>query len=695
MFPESAKFVELPTNSGEESKEDERFWQRIDPIETIEKDSAEDVVFEIGKHKWTLGTKELRPVESTAVTATEVESEVRQPAIEATPISERLRRRIIKLLNEYKAIFKEELPVDNDTTATEMTIEIKDGETLPAPQRMRRRSQKEEEIIAEWVKKMLKHGFIEKANHVEHAAQLVVVQRNGKERICVDFRRLNDVTVKDVFPQRCADDILASFHGAKILSTMDATAGFHQILIALKSRDLTAFKVLNGCYRFVRMPFGLVNAPATFNSWLDQVFQGVDVQRYVDDLIVASRSEDDHIRQLRSVFERCRTHGVKLKPSKCNFACTECKVLGFLVSARGIRADPAKVEAIASYGTPRNRKELETFLGMVGFYRRFIRMLAAEDLHLREVSKRKPFVWTEAAAKEFARIKEEMAAETILTHPDMNKRFYVHCDASAYAIGAILLQESDNPNDNLNSNPNPNPNPNNGKLRVIEFYSRKLNSFERNYGISEKEGLALVSAVERWHHYLHGSEFSAITDHKPLLQLSRSTQPRLTRWRLRLSQYAFTIHWRTGKDHLAPDAMSRDPRLMVMKVDVEKQDKQEEGACQRWGNENAELLVRDQDLEHIRHMRAIDPQVMGNENEGWHNEPLREHKEQIHHFKEHKNFLQVAKEKELREKLIAERDKRRLLAEREVKKAAARKPIIETTLFQLSRPLEEGISKRP
>ena len=596
--------------------------------------------------------------------AVDLESEVRQPSEEITPISRGLRGRIIKLLNEYASIFKEELDAETEPVGNEMKIEIKEGEKLPSPQRMRRRSQKEEETIAEWIKKMLKHGFIEKANHVEHAAQLVVVQRNGKERICVDFRRLNEVTVKDIFPQRCADDILASFHGAKILSTMDATAGFHQITIAPASRDLTAFKVMNGCYRFIRMPFGLVNAPATFNSWLDEVFRGIEVQRYVDDLIVASRSEDDHIRQLRNVFERCKTHGVKLKPSKCNFGCYECKVLGFLVSARGIRADPAKVQAIISYGTPCNRKELETFLGMVGFYRRFVRMLAAEDLHLREVSKRKPFVWTEAAAKEFAKIKEEMAAETILTHPDMKKKFYVHCDASAYAIGAILLQEDDD-----------------GKLRVIEFYSRKLNSFERNYGISEKEGLALVSAVERWHHYLHGSEFSAITDHKPLLQLSKSTQPRLTRWRLRLSQYAFTIHWRSGKNHLAPDAMSRDPRLMLMKVDVEKQDKQEEGAYQRWGNENAEVLVREQDLEHIKHMRAIDSQTKENEGEGWHDEPLREHKEQLYHFREHRRFLQAAKEKELRDKLIAERDRRRSLAENKAEEAAARVPIIETTLF--------------
>ena len=166
---------------------------------------------------------------------------------------------------------------------------------------------------------------------------------------------------------------------------------------------------------------------------------------------------------------------------------------------------------------------------------------------MREVSRKRPFKWTEEANIEFEAVKREMEKNTLLTHPDKDGRFFVHCDASAFAIGAILLQEDSE-----------------GKLRVIEFYSRKLNTFERNYGVSEKEGLALVSAVERWHHYLHGCEFSVVTDHKPLIHLNKTAHPRLTRWRLRLSPYAFQISWKEGSTHSAPDAMSRDPSLNLL-----------------------------------------------------------------------------------------------------------------------------------
>ena len=536
---------------------EDKMWDRLDPTKEEKEETRVTKRVRFGDGDYIdIGFKlpESENIRPMGQTPEESEVRISQPK-RVTTISKTDKQRIADLIESYyEKIFQEELTGDTASNAEDFKIIIKNGERLPKPEKMRRRSRKEEEILSKWLKTLLKAGFIEKAHNVSHAAQPVIVYRNGKERVCIDFRRLNEVTVVDVFPQKSMDQILSGFCGKKIFSTMDATSGFNQVKISVESRNLTAFKCMFGCYRMVRMPFGLVNAPAHFNRWLDTVFHGLEVMRYVDDLVVASKTVDQHIAQLTSVFERCAASGVKLKMSKCLFGVEECKVLGFIVSADGIRADPDKVKAIKEFGAPRNKKEMQTFLGMVGFYRRFYRMLAADTTHLRRMTtaKGKGYEWTEEAKEEFQRVKDELARETLLFHPDPTRPFFVHCDASKYAIGAVLLQEKD------------------GKLKIVEFFSRKLTKHEINYAITEKEGLALVASVERWHHYLHGAEFDVLTDHQPLLKWSKMEQGRLRRWKLRLSPYAFKIRWKKGDEHIVPDAISRDPALVAFRISAEE-----------------------------------------------------------------------------------------------------------------------------
>jgi hypothetical protein len=306
--------------------------------------------------------------------------------------------KILRILKDYAELFNEEISIKDTNTAPDMNIVLKKGMSLPPPTKMRRRAPKEYCAIKEWLDKMKVKGFVEAAINVPHAAERVAVFRKEKWRICHDYRALNDVTQEDIFPQKSADEIFASMEGCRFFSIIDTNSGYNQMKIAVEDRDKTAFKTMNGTYRMIVMPFGLKNAPSHFNRWLDKVLKNIKAQRYVDDIIIATKTLDDHFKILADVLEACRINGVKLRTSKCTFLKTSIKVLGHIVSADGLKPDPEKVKAIREYGKPIKVKELKSFLGLLSYYRKFCRMLAEDTKNLREISNNKKqndkLIWT-------------------------------------------------------------------------------------------------------------------------------------------------------------------------------------------------------------------------------------------------------------------------------------------------------------
>ena len=488
------------------------------------------------------------------------------------------------IVEEFEREFADDLlNTELNTKAPPFKIDLKEGFRLERLRSgNRKRSPEEAQTIKDFVTKMSKAGLIEEAYNVPHAACLVLVKQKGKTRVCIDFRHLNEGTKEDLYPQERADQVLASFEGCKFLSTLDATSGYWQVPIAQESQHLVAFKCAQGTFKWTRLPFGLVNAPSHYNRWMTKVLDGLDVKRYVDDIIIASRTWQEHVDKLRQVLQRCREHGVKLKPSKCHIGMKEVQVLGHIVSSEGVRPDPMKTRAMAEMAPPTNVKELRTFLGMSSFYRKFCYNFSAKTDKMRKLLKKaSAWTWTEEHQKEFEEIKRALTSEDVcLRHPNLDEPFYLFVDASKQGIGAVLMQEDKSPGiQDEQTVPNAGQSDSEGepvlgtradtqendnsqlhmKLRVVEYWSRAVTEAESHYGITDLEGLGVVSAVEYWHPYIYGGEATVITDHKPLLAQVRSSNSRQIRWRLRLAPYRFSMRWMKGADHGAADGLSRDP----------------------------------------------------------------------------------------------------------------------------------------
>jgi hypothetical protein len=285
---------------------------------------------------------------------------------------------------------------------------------------------------------------------------------------------------------------------------------------------------------------------------MEKVLHGLPVKRYVDDIVVATDTWDEHLDLLKKVLERCREHGVKIKASKCNIGKAEVEVLGHIVGRAGIRPNPEKVKAIVSMPAPKTAAEVRTFLGCVSFYRRYCKDLSQCVLGMRQLlKKRAKWNWTDELQGEFDEAKRLLMSEDImLQHPDISRPFYIHVDASKKGIGAVLMQE-------VSGQEGEGKEDGEKHLRVVEYYSTLLKDGEKNYGITDLEGLGVVKAIERWHPYVYGGDLTVVTDHRPLLSMAKSNNARQIRWMLRLAPYSFKIRWKAGKDHGGPDCLSR------------------------------------------------------------------------------------------------------------------------------------------
>ena len=436
----------------------------------------------------------------------------------------------------------------------EIEHKIDTGDSPPVCQPLRRVPFSVRPKIRGMVDDMLQAGVVQESKSPWASPVVLVKKKDGGLRFCVDYRALNAVTRKDVFPMPRIDDMLDQLGGKKIFSTLDARTGYWQICMDPSSREKTAFATHNGLYEFRVMPFGVCNGPATFQRLMQQTLRGLGdfCNVYIDDMIIFSSTVEDHVRHLRLVFDRLRAVGLKLHPAKCDFASPEVMYLGHMITADGILPNPGKVEAVRSFKNPTGVKEVREFLGLAGYYRRFVPSFAKVAGPLHSLTRQEiPFHWTSECQLSFDRLKELLSSPPVLAYPNFDLPFTLHTDASGKGLGAVLEQEASD-----------------GQLHPVAYASRTLSKHERNYGITELEALGVIWALRHFRAYLLGHSCVVVTDHAPLRALlkARHQSGKLARWSQTLAEFDLEIKYRPGRAHGNADALSRSPMELVGKV---------------------------------------------------------------------------------------------------------------------------------
>ena len=409
-----------------------------------------------------------------------------------------------------------------------------------------RSSNKQQEEIKKQTDKMLQQNVIRPSDSPWAAPVVLVEKKNGDMRFCIDYRKLNSVTKKNSFPMPRIDDTLDMLHGKKFFSTLDLAAGYWQIELDEESKEKTAFITGQGLFEFIRMPFGLCNAPATFQRLMNHVLRdliGIRVLVYLDDIIIFSNSLEEHLTHLREVLLRLRNAGLKLKSDKCDFMREKVNYLGHIISGKGIQPDPKTVEKVVNFRIPSNVDEVRSFLGLAGYYRRFVKNFGASAKPLTTLLSKgiETFKWEQAQQEAFDTLKKALVTPPILAYPDFEQEVTLFTDASDYGIGAVLSQVQ------------------NGKEVVIAYASRQLTKPETKYATVEKEALAVVFGTRQFKHYLGDRKFTIISDHRPLqwLQNIKDAAGRLGRWSLQLSNLNYEIQYLPGRVHQNADCLSR------------------------------------------------------------------------------------------------------------------------------------------
>ena len=424
---------------------------------------------------------------------------------------------------------------------------IKTEGATPIKQPPRRLPYHQREIVRKLLDDMLQQKIVEPASGPWSSPIVLVSKKDGTPRFCVDYRRINNLTRKDAHPLPRIDDTLDALSGAKWFSTIDLASGYWQVEVEPSDREKTAFATPFGLHQFRVMPFGLCNAPSTFQRLMELVLAGLHWSTclvYLDDIIIYSRTIDEHLKHLGEVLERLRLAGLKLKPSKCYLLQKSVHYLGHIISEHGVGTDPQKTHCVKQWAIPTSVEELRQFLGLATYYRKFVKNFAQVASPLYRLTERnKTWTWDEECDAAFCTLKERLTSAPVLAFPDFTQQFTLDADASTYGLGAVLSQTLD------------------GKERVVAYASRTLTKTERRYCATRREMLALVWAVRYFRPYLYGRPFTARTDHNSLrwLQSFRDTEGQLARWLEVLAEYQVTVEHRPGKRHSNADALSRGP----------------------------------------------------------------------------------------------------------------------------------------
>ncbi len=452
------------------------------------------------------------------------------------------------LMRAYADVFNTSTIVPSRTAKYKATINT--GSSRPINAAPYRVSPAERKVIDESIDEMLGAGVVRPSRSPWSSPVVLVSKKDKSVRFCVDYKKLNKLTKIETYPMPRMDETLRAFQGATCFSVMDMQSGYWQVPMDEESIPKTAFITHRGLYEFTVMPFGPTNAPGYFNRMMDEVLGGLkwtSVLVYIDDIIVFSPTISQHVQDLKVVFDRLRAAGLTLKPRKCQMFSASVKFLGQIVSAQGIAPAADKVKAIEAMVAPSDKTGVKSFIGLAGYYRRFVKNFADVVAPLQLLLKSDaPFVWGEEQEAAMRSVKDALCAQPVLlAHPDFNRPFVLMTDASGIGIGAVLSQtESDKKSEG-----------------VVEYASRTLTKAECAWSATEQEALAVKWACEVMRPYVYGVRFTVITDHRALQWVFRnqSNNLRLARWALLLSEYNFTVVHRPGRLNANADAPSRLP----------------------------------------------------------------------------------------------------------------------------------------
>ena len=459
-------------------------------------------------------------------------------------VSESIELRV--LLSKYRCAFAFSQSELGTCNLMKHKIELLDS--TPVRCRPYRVSISERQEINKQVNDMLAQGIIQPSYSPYASPVVLVSKKDGSKRFCVDFRKVNFLTRRQYWPLPRIDDALDRLAGCKYFSALDIMSAYHQVEMDEASREITAFTTPDGNYEFLRMPFGLCGAPQTYQRLMDITLSGLKNSFclvFLDDILIPGHTIQEHNERLELVLQRLVDAGLRLKPSKCNFAMQEVLYLGHVISEAGIRVNPDKVKAVVEFKTPKTVTDVRSFLSLCSYYRKFIKFFSKIALPLNQLlQKNAKFVWTPDCEKAFREFKKRLISAPILAHFDPDCPLEIHTDASSkFGLSGVLMMVKD------------------GEKKTIAYTSRTLNSAESNYHVTELECLAVVYSIKVFRPYIYGKHFTVMVDHCSLCYLMKTNDPtrRLSRWALLLQEYDFEIKYIAGRKHLHADSLSRNP----------------------------------------------------------------------------------------------------------------------------------------
>lgn len=534
-------------------------------------------------------------------------SKTQMDILENNPhITEPLRSEFCNLLNKYSDVFAQENVELSTNNFYKQKLRLSDETPVFVKNYRLPHSQKEE--IRKQVDKLIENKIIEPSSS-EFSSPILLVpkkgEKNKKWRLVVDFRKLNKKLIGDVFPIPRIDDILDQLGRAKFFSVLDLQSGFHQIELEENSRDYTSFQTEQGSYRFTRVPFGLKIAPNSFARMMSLAFSGLTPEKaflYMDDLIVIGCSEKHHLNNLQSIFENCRKYNLKLNPKKCSFFKHEVTYLGHKCTTEGVTIDDSKINAIMRYPVPKNPDETKRFVAFANYYRKFIKDFASLTQPMNKLTRKNvKFQWNNDCQKSFEIIKNCLVNTPILAYPNFEKEFIIVTDASKVGVGGTLCQNYD------------------GLLKPISYFSRSFTKGESNKATIEQELLGIYFSIMHFRPYIYLKKFKVLTDHKPLIYLFSLKNPssRLTRIRLELEEFDFSVEHIPGKNNCISDALSRvtiedlksiniqNFQLYAITRSMTKNEKTKSKENIANNNEKSTLIFCDDEMSHIKVPKLI------------------------------------------------------------------------------------------